>query len=68
MKVTLEQTPITGKRFDILVHSANKLLDPNYASWITSKRRFISLSYLLHKTQKMQYHAWNGLVLRKMLT
>ena len=32
------QTPITGKRFDILVHSANKLLDPNYASWITSKK------------------------------
>ena len=38
MKVTPEQTPITGKRFDILVHSANKLLDPNYASWITSKK------------------------------
>ena len=30
--------PITAKRFDILVHSANKLLDPNYASWITSKK------------------------------
>ena len=33
-----EQLPITGKRFSLLIHRGNQLLDPNYASWLTSNK------------------------------
>ena len=62
-----EQTPITGKRFDILVHSANKLLDPNYASWITSKKAlhftFVSTTQNPKSTSRLE-----RIGIKKMLT
>ena len=33
-----EQLPVTGKRFSILIHRGNQLLDPNYSAWITKKK------------------------------